>query len=864
MAISDIMGQYLQTRVDSAVQPFSDPEGYLRQRLLDEEEERKKREREEAAKKMAEDQAIQQKAVEEAQQAQQQPGAMPTAPVAPGQSVAQIPSGMANPNQYGSAIAQGQTSEGPAPTQGGPVAPEQANIEEQRRLQQAQQAQQEQAQQTPAAPAQPGQAAPVMTMEERKAAAAQRFQERAAAASGGQPQVVQQPAPAIPAEAANAAPVMPQLPQAGPGVQVASTEPGSGVAEAAQAQQKAQMPASSVGSLQQVAQQQATIPPVRDYVDAVSDIYNDPAKLMAYSKDGANPREGRLMAAKLLKQQVKSETDKQEAEDALQKAQETGDTTFLDRALRKKSEEGSYLKAILYARLGLNKLAEDEQQKLGAGAKWQAVVGPNSERALIEYDAQGLPRSGMDVNGRELSTKQLAMFGANAMPTKSHLLPSSHGAPVVKEINGVQIGGIRMYDPQTRESYVQVGNKRMPDENWVTTGQAPTAVYNAAGAKKQGEQAAETGQTQTALPARTPEQEAVAQRAEGDIAGLDREITQLNRLPASDPTKQTRIATLNQERAQAQQRLQQAGGPTGAAATVSGTGGIGAGGVVTQRPGESYAAYKQRAALAQSSAEAAAKANIELGKEERSNFLTYEEKEIVPKADAGGSIASTRKSQLKGPDGILSNPEIVGMMQGQGGTAAEVGNIIRDLVTGEKDSEELSRRVAALGLTQRQKDVLYNQIGLNRQIAPKTLKENAGAGSVSDAEQKANREAAVDITRVPLYTAVTLLSKDQFDKDQQVARAAFRQSNPGLTTVRAFNDAWGKEKSKLDAEYNQIYAARAQYIKKYYNDGQNPGAIVDAYKHYPVPEFNRQTGRWDYGTDYARKAARPKLSSFER
>jgi len=156
-------------------------------------------------------------------------------------------------------------------------------------------------------------------------------------------------------------------------------------------------------------------------------------------------------------------------------------------------------------------------------------------------------------------------------------------------------------------------------------------------------------------------------------------------------------------------------------------------------------------------------------------------------------------------------------------------------------------------------------LALNNSIAPETLKANAGAGSVSDAEQAANRRNNIDITRVPLYTAVTMLGRDQFEKDLAVSRQAFRQANPNLTTRRAFDDAWGKEKERLQGEYDRIYEARAKYLDKHSPDKSNPRAITEAYKLFPVPEFSRDTG-WNYGTDYARNAARkkPPISSFDK
>jgi len=726
-------------------------------------------------------------------------------------------------------------------------------------------------------PAAPAQTAPAgaMTMDDRIAAAAQRAQERAA--GGGQPpapvaqQPVAQPAPQAPAPQAQQqiTPINPnigQLPQPGPGVQVAG--PTQMPPEA--------MPSPSVGNLQQVAQQASQTSPWTAALESGKNDITQLGKILASDapEDIKSEAQDRLF-------NMKADTVQRRKAEELVSRVESGDPKAindLSRELKSRSEEGSLLKAYMYTRLGLNKLAEEEQMKLGGGTTYSSFTGADGLAYTVRVNGRGGVEKAFDASGRAVDPSKIAELNSAFIGEgKSYLMPSSIGGLMQKTIIGEDgkptvITGAVVRDPRNPKSvYFEANGKRYDTTGLSTPAQNIPNVYGAAGAKQQGSQAAQTGVDfvggqgggQVVGGDQEAARKAALDRAQGDVAGSDREIQRLSRLPDSDPTKQQRIGIITQERNAAQQRVQQLSGPIPGGA--AGQGGIAsAGGAGGQRPGENFLQYQERLKREGAEAQAATEANIALGKEERSNFLTYEEKEIVPKADAAGSIASTRKSQLKGPDGILSNPEIVGMMQGQGGAASEVGNIIRDLITGEKDNEDLSRRVAALGLTQRQKDVLYNQIGLNRQIAPKTLKENAGAGSVSDAEQKANREAAVDVTRVPLYTAVTLLSKDQFDKDQSVARAAFRQANPGLTTVRAFNDAWGKEKNKLDNEYNQIYAARAQYISKYYNGGQNPGAIVDAYKHYPVPEFNRQTGTWDYGTDYARKAARPKISSFER
>ena len=251
-------------------------------------------------------------------------------------------------------------------------------------------------------------------------------------------------------------------------------------------------------------------------------------------------------------------------------------------------------------------------------------------------------------------------------------------------------------------------------------------------------------------------------------------------------------------------------------------------------------------------------------KEEATGFVKYAQEDITPKAEAGSQVARIRKEQIKGPDGILNNPELAGMLQGQGTAFDEVRNIVRDMITGNyKDGSDLSRRVGSLNLTQRQKDVLNTQIGLSTSLNPLTLKANVGPGAVSDAEQKSNREANVDITRQPLYSGLTLMTRSQYVNDLAAYRQDFKAQHPELKTTSQFNNAWSSEKARIDKQYDNIYATRAGYIAQYNANGDRPGAVVDAYKHYPVPEYDAESKRWVLG-GYSAKAARPKLNEFVR
>jgi len=706
------------------------------------------------------------------------------------------------------------------------------------------------------------------------------------------PAVPQQQA-AIPPEAANQTFEMPALPQPGPAVQVAAAPgaplpqtqaaPAPAVGPAAvapTAMPPAAAPGASLAQMNQaytptVERQTEFLTPEQIQRQTVVDAHNekDPARrqqMMAKILSTGDEASQRL-AKNIIAEDYLKEKGMREAEKKIEEAS----PTELARFMKDRGKEGSYVKAILFARLGLNELAKREQELLNPDLKMDTATVGSDKYTVVRDDRGGIVRA-FDTDGREVGQKTLAKISAAATPSKSYLLPQSAGGLMQKTITGPDgkeqvITGQVFTDPQTRETYFQAGNTRYDTTGLSTPAQNVQNVYGAAGAKQQATQAAQTGTSQGPLPpmvasaggetpaatvattSATAADPAAARRAQTDIESLDKEI---KRLKPNAPGAAKTLETLQTERAAAQQRLQAA----------SGTGGVPAQAVTgTQRPGESFSAYQERIKRESAAATAATTANIDLSKEERSNFLTYEEKEIIPKADASGNISRIRKQQLKGPDGILNNPEIVGIMSGQGTQAQEFANLIRDTVTGGIKDDELSRRVNLLGIKDPiLKGKIYNQLALNNSLAPETLKANAGAGSVSDAEQTANRRNNIDITRVPLYTAVTMLGRDQFEKDTIVARQAFRTANPNLTTVRAFNDAWGKEKERLQGEYDRIYEARARYIAKYStNEKPNPMAITEAYKQFPVPEFSRDGG-WNYGTEFARKAARKPLDSFNR
>ena len=171
--------------------------------------------------------------------------------------------------------------------------------------------------------------------------------------------------------------------------------------------------------------------------------------------------------------------------------------------------------------------------------------------------------------------------------------------------------------------------------------------------------------------------------------------------------------------------------------------------------------------------------------------------------------------------------------------------IIRDIFTGKVVPEkEISERIAQLNISPQAKSALLQYNSLNAQIAGQTLRETAGPGSVSDAEQAANRARNVDITKTPMLGAYNMMGQSQFNGDLQRYK-----SNLSATTTApnatVFDKDFRRAQGELVKAYREVTEARLDFIDK--NGGaNNPAAIREGYKRFPVPEYDIQTGNWKY------------------
>lgn len=411
--------------------------------------------------------------------------------------------------------------------------------------------------------------------------------------------------PVMPQEIAQQrAPIAGQTPQeqqlTTPQFQAQQTQPQMGPVSPEQLQQpvqQTQLPQAGEGV--QVAGPMTTPPaqtqPVTktNWMDDLSKVGTDPQALATFMSKTDIP-EARNAAGRMIAQQYNQQQKEQAAAAETNKAFQSGDLLPLMKRIQQEKGEGSYVKAYLYQRLGLTDLAKDEQQKLGAGTTFQVAYDPSGNKALMEVTAQGLPIKGYNDKMQELTPEEFGKFAVGQQPKHAFQMPSVHGSPVT---NAQGETGLMIYDPITRQNYVQVGNEKRSTAGWTTMAQNVQNVYGQAQAQKLGAGAGEgfAPTPMRPLPGSVPQvqpgmaagaqpqpqvQPGVAaqpqvqsnvpgggatpqQRIEGDIAGLQREIANTPNIPAN----QGRLAILRQElekvRTQTTQPAAQTGVPGG-------------------------------------------------------------------------------------------------------------------------------------------------------------------------------------------------------------------------------------------------------------------------------------------------------------
>lgn len=146
---------------------------------------------------------------------------------------------------------------------------------------------------------------------------------------------------------------------------------------------------------------------------------NDPTKLARIMANDQYPEDARSTAKNLI---VQSSLDQQQKLDAQKKLQgfAQGDpqaTRDVMKLIGKQSEEGSYVKAVLFSQLGLNELAKQEQAKLGGPVVGKAILGGNS---YLTETRNGVVVGAYDPKGRAVDEATLARINAESTPQGTH------------------------------------------------------------------------------------------------------------------------------------------------------------------------------------------------------------------------------------------------------------------------------------------------------------------------------------------------------------------------------------------------------------------------------------------------------------
>jgi hypothetical protein len=242
----------------------------------------------------------------------------------------------------------------------------------------------------------PAPAAPQPVMAQ-PAPAPQMEQPAPAPAAPVAPEAMPQPAPATQMAAPSVGPVnpaapvgpMPQLPQPGPAVNVA-------------------------GPMQAMPE----VAPAPAWQQQLTAAQGDPMKLAAFVGNPEHPEEARKVASELWQQQLTKNSEEGKANKLLASAAQ-GDpkaTNDLARHLRSRSDEGSYLKAILFNRLGLTDLAKEEQAKLSSGGLESTML--NGSHYTVERNRAGGITRAWDTEGNLVGDKDIAKLNAEALTTK--------------------------------------------------------------------------------------------------------------------------------------------------------------------------------------------------------------------------------------------------------------------------------------------------------------------------------------------------------------------------------------------------------------------------------------------------------------
>ena len=543
-------------------------------------------------------------------------------------------------------------------------------------------------------------------------------------------------------------------------------------------------------------------PAVEPYIQAYQSKQDDILGLLPIAQDPNAPEFIRRRASDRAAELNINQREEQKAKEKIAQM----NSNEIGRALQSKDKEGSWIKAILFGILGMENSQKEEAYKLGIG-KWETttITGPDGESINVEVKRapNGRVLEGTKMDGSPLTYTELSTMQAGGKGFKPEV---SGTAYVKKDAEGnVIMRGVRTTITRGDRTITKIesGGKTYD----INAGWEPESISTAGAKAVQGKQISLAWDP--LIKAATTSAEKLTEA--GIKYGLDLYS------PGVGPDGKPLIVDRNTDRIikpNAQGMV-----------TVPST--LPAGGT------------------------AALESAQKLGTERGQGVIKAMDEEIRPQAQAGDTVSSVRKQQFAIFDrpGVDAN-KIFGIATGAGQAPGDQKwTILRDIFAGTVASnsdgspmngQQLSQRLYGLNLTPAELSALAEYNIANQKINAATLKQTAGPGSVSNAEQQANRQSNVDPTTIPALGAYNAMAQSQFDGDRARYKADWAASKDFKSALE-MDKAWRKENQQLA----DMYAERSKERIKYINaNGNSTAAVKEGYKLFPVPEYDPATETW--------------------
>lgn len=566
------------------------------------------------------------------------------------------------------------------------------------------------------------------------------------------------------------------------------------------------------------------------------DAGNDPDKLVALAADQNVDPNIRQIAQRLHASAIRQTDQRANTEKEIQEKLRTGDNLGLTKMLQDKGQ-GSWARAILFGYTGAQDLAREELSKLGYGAT-PSITEVNGNQAYINTTPMGVPTEGYYISGpkagQALAPEELALgaqgvLGRNVSlsaevyldPTTNRRYRSGYDSKTGKS-GLVDIQGGPMYrgDPknlvlQRLDTSRQISDYQLVNDlkkrhggNVIDAEKEYTAIHGPFRDSNERQQFYNLYQYGGAAPTTTPQQvPGAAPGAQPPVAGPA--------VPGAQPP-----------------------------AAAPGAQPAATGGVSIPPPNPNLG-----------TGTAAAKQALENQGRRTADFNKKIDTDYAEEGVKADTVSSARKRQidiLQRIDPTTGRPvgdAISGYLTAPADSkTAQTMTIIRDLIARGAPEAKIRERLASLGLSANAQSALREFEAENIRIAANTLKEIAGPGAVSEAEQRVNREANLDIGSTPILGTYNIIAQSQFAADMKRYKSDYAAgTGHTATNVGQFEREWRRIAQDLSKSYLDMARRRADYIQK---NGSSPDAVRKAYELYPVPQYdpslNDGQGGWRY------------------